>query len=46
VLRPIEFNRIRGGKPFKLETPWFVELLRAIGQPAGAPVEVKRGGGD
>jgi pyrophosphate--fructose-6-phosphate 1-phosphotransferase len=33
VLRAIEFSRIKGGKPFKLETPWFRELLAAIGQP-------------
>lgn len=32
-LRAIEFDRIRGGKAFPLETPWFGELLKAIGQP-------------
>ncbi|QEF98658.1 Pyrophosphate--fructose 6-phosphate 1-phosphotransferase [Stieleria maiorica] len=32
-LRAIEFERIRGGKPFNKNTPWFVELLSAIGQP-------------
>jgi diphosphate-dependent phosphofructokinase len=32
-LRAIEFNRIRGGKPFDLDTPWFVEMLAEIGQP-------------
>ncbi|MDQ2848416.1 MAG: pyrophosphate--fructose-6-phosphate 1-phosphotransferase [Actinomycetota bacterium] len=36
VLRPIEFDRIAGGKPFDLSTPWFTELLAAIGQPAAA----------
>merc|ERR1712136_280294 len=24
-----------GGKPFDIETPWFTELLEAIGQPNG-----------
>jgi pyrophosphate--fructose-6-phosphate 1-phosphotransferase len=33
VLRAIEFERIKGGKPFDTRTPWYVELLRAIGQP-------------
>ncbi len=32
-LRAIEFERIRGGKPFDMEVPWFGELLAAIGQP-------------
>jgi len=41
VLRPIEFNRIKGGKPFEIEQPWFTQLLRDIGQPKGAPVAVK-----
>ncbi|MGI8416219.1 MAG: pyrophosphate--fructose-6-phosphate 1-phosphotransferase [Nakamurella sp.] len=36
VLRPIEFDRIAGGKPFDLHTPWFTEMLAAIGQPAAA----------
>jgi len=36
VLRAIEFERIKGGKPFDIEAPWFVELLEAIGQPKGA----------
>ena len=35
-LRPIEFPRIKGGKPFDTEMPWFGELLAAIGQPKGA----------
>jgi pyrophosphate--fructose-6-phosphate 1-phosphotransferase len=33
VLRAIEFERIKGGKPFDTRTPWYVELLGAIGQP-------------
>lgn len=41
VLRPIEFNRIKGGKPFDLELPWFGQLLREIGQPKGPRVLVK-----
>jgi pyrophosphate--fructose-6-phosphate 1-phosphotransferase len=35
VLRAIEFSRIKGGKPFNLDTPWFKELLAAIGQGTG-----------
>ncbi|MCT2558595.1 pyrophosphate--fructose-6-phosphate 1-phosphotransferase [Tsuneonella sp. YG55] len=31
-LRVIEFERIAGGKQFDTATPWFVELLRDIGQ--------------
>lgn len=40
-LRAIEFERIKGGKPFNIKTKWFVQLLKGIGQPMGAPVEVK-----
>ena len=40
-LRACEFTRIKGGKPFDLNTPWFNALLAAIGQPKGAQVEVK-----
>ncbi|MBW7895712.1 MAG: pyrophosphate--fructose-6-phosphate 1-phosphotransferase [Opitutaceae bacterium] len=36
VLRAIEFPRIKGGKPFDIATPWFGDLLAAIGQPKGA----------
>jgi pyrophosphate--fructose-6-phosphate 1-phosphotransferase len=32
-LRSIEFGRIAGGKPFDTATPWFTNLLDAIGQP-------------
>jgi pyrophosphate--fructose-6-phosphate 1-phosphotransferase len=32
VLRAIEFNRIKGGKPFDPKTPWFAGLLEEIGQ--------------
>ncbi len=39
-LRSIEFPRIKGGKPFNIEEPWFKELLAAIGQPLGKRVEV------
>ncbi len=31
-LRIIEFGRIKGGKSFPLETPWFLQLLDEIGQ--------------
>lgn len=40
-LRAIEFERIKGGKPFNIHMDWFVELLKDIGQPMGAAVEVK-----
>ncbi|KAG8462250.1 hypothetical protein KFE25_012070 [Diacronema lutheri] len=33
ALRPIEFERIKGGKSFDLNTPWFIELLAKFGQP-------------
>jgi pyrophosphate--fructose-6-phosphate 1-phosphotransferase len=35
VLRPIEFPRIKGGKPFDIDTPWFTEMLEEIGQTKG-----------
>lgn len=40
VLRAIEFPRIKGGKPFDIDTPWFVQMLSGIGQSKGARVEV------
>ena len=39
-LRAIEFDRIKGGKPFDIETPWFGELLATIGQVKGTRIEV------
>ena len=33
-LRAIEFPRIKGGKHFDVHTPWFVEMLKDIGQTA------------
>lgn len=39
-LRNIEFNRIKGGKPFNIDTPWFGEVLKKIGQTKGAVKEV------
>lgn len=41
VLRAIEFPRIKGGKPFNIDAPWFAELLNSIGQPKGAKLNVK-----
>jgi pyrophosphate--fructose-6-phosphate 1-phosphotransferase len=32
-LRAIEFQRIKGGKPFDISQPWFADLLDGIGQP-------------
>ena len=40
VLRAIEFPRIKGGKPFDIDAPWFTETLSAIGQTKGAKVAV------
>jgi len=40
VLRAIEFPRIKGGKPFNIDTDWFTETLLAIGQKKGGKVEV------
>jgi pyrophosphate--fructose-6-phosphate 1-phosphotransferase len=37
-LRAIEFPRIKGGKPFDTEQPWFDELLASIGQDKGKPI--------
>ncbi len=37
-LRAIEFNRIKGGKPFDTSVAWFDALLEGIGQPKGEPV--------
>ena len=38
-LRPIEFARIAGGKPFDITQDWYLEMLQAIGQdsPVAAP---------
>ena len=40
VLRAIEFPRIKGGKPFDIDTAWFGEMLKAIGQAKGKKVDV------
>jgi len=40
-LRAIEFERIKGGKPFNTQTEWFVQLLKEIGQPMGAIVQAQ-----
>lgn len=40
ILRAIEFPRIKGGKPFDIETPWFTDTLKSIGQPKGSKVDV------
>ena len=41
VLRAIEFGRIKGGKPFDIDTPWFEQLLGKIGQAKGTKVAVQ-----
>ncbi|MFM1787085.1 MAG: hypothetical protein RL228_1035 [Actinomycetota bacterium] len=38
-LRAIEFDRIKGGKAFNVDQPWFDALLKGIGQPKGAKVQ-------
>jgi pyrophosphate--fructose-6-phosphate 1-phosphotransferase len=40
-LRAIEFSRIKGGKNFDIDQPWFTELLADIGQPKGHRVVVE-----
>ncbi len=35
ILRPIEFERIKGGKPFDTDTVWFKQMLEEIQQPIG-----------
>ncbi len=40
-LRAIEFERIKGGKPFDINQEWFGKLLADIGQTKGAPVQVQ-----
>lgn len=40
VLRAIEFDRIKGGKNFDIDVPWFGELLAGIGQAKRAKVAV------
>lgn len=36
-LRAIEFERIKGGKPFDIGQEWFAALLEDIGQPPAKP---------
>jgi pyrophosphate--fructose-6-phosphate 1-phosphotransferase len=38
VLRAIEFERIKGGKPFDIDVDWFVDLLDSIDQPKGKKI--------
>ena len=40
-LRVIEFPRIRGGKPFNIDQPWFEDLLSGIGQAKGSKEHVE-----
>ncbi len=39
VLRAIEFPRIKGGKPFDIDTAWFTDTLAELGQTKGAKVD-------
>lgn len=38
-MRAIEFERIKGGKPFDIDNGCFAVMLKAIGQPKGAKVD-------
>ncbi|QDV27584.1 pyrophosphate--fructose-6-phosphate 1-phosphotransferase [Aureliella helgolandensis] len=40
-LRAIEFERIKGGKPFDINLPWFGNLLSEIGQAKGRAIETQ-----
>jgi pyrophosphate--fructose-6-phosphate 1-phosphotransferase len=40
-LRAIEFERIRGGKPFDIDEPWFGEMLADVGQPKGTKTDIE-----
>jgi pyrophosphate--fructose-6-phosphate 1-phosphotransferase len=40
ILRAIEFPRIKGGKPFDIDAPWFNDTLAEIGQDKGTVVAV------
>jgi pyrophosphate--fructose-6-phosphate 1-phosphotransferase len=39
ALRVVEFPRIKGGKAFNPDEPWFRELLASIGQPMGDRID-------
>ncbi len=38
-LRAIEFERIKGGKPFDIGVQWYRDLLDGIGQPQAEPAD-------
>lgn len=40
ILRAIEFPRIKGGKPFDIDAPWFNQTLSDLGQTKGTKVTV------
>jgi pyrophosphate--fructose-6-phosphate 1-phosphotransferase len=44
LLRAIEFSRVKGGKPFNIDLPWFTKLLEDIHQPKGKPITVESHG--
>ena len=41
TLRAIEFERIKGGKPFDIDQPWFEDMLKDMGQPKGHAITVE-----
>ena len=40
ALTAIAFDRIKGGKPFDVSAPWYVEMIDAIGQAAPVMAEL------
>jgi len=46
VLRAVEFERIKGGKPFDVSQPWFQEMLTHIGQKVEYETNVRVAQGD
>ncbi len=39
VLRAIEFPRIKGGKPFNIDSGWFSQMLSEVGQTKGKKLD-------
>jgi pyrophosphate--fructose-6-phosphate 1-phosphotransferase len=40
-LRAIEFERIKGGKPFDIHQEWFASMLDGISQPLAKPATTR-----
>ncbi len=41
TLRAIEFPRIKGGKPFDIDTDWYAAMLADLGQAQPEKVSVE-----